>query len=114
MAETLNPRDRGAIVSVTQALATGVPFVVDTHDVTTETPCVLLAIEVVVPAGETVTITKKLASGNSIPLRTTIPSGTYAVGEWTPLEPGDSLQLVTVNEQPGVREIQITATTRGG
>ena len=109
MAKVLSPKDKGVPVFATRALAGGVVFATTTHNVTTEADCYITAIEFYLPAGESITVTKLLASGNSVPVLTSQPSGTYYLGNRYPLKTGDALEFATVNDQAAAREYQITA-----
>lgn len=108
---TLSPKGTGLIVSEQVNHSTTTGFSTPDDDFTTDANCYIKAIEIVVPSGETVTIEKKLSgTGNKVPIRTAVPSGIYAVGEDTPLEFGDTLEVVSNGVVSGDREIKITVT----
>ncbi len=83
------------------------------HDIGTNADCHVLQVEVVVPSGETVALSKMTVAGNEVPLLNAVTSGMYFLGENQGLMVGETLRAVSSSVVSGAREFRVNAERRG-
>lgn len=102
-------REKGNSDPVSAAYTGTTGFSSPTDDVTCDRKCRVVAVDILVPAGETFDLVKETAAGNDVPFITGATSGPYNLGEDYPLHPGEKLKPATNNVQSGAREFVIHA-----
>lgn len=99
---TANPGYNSPI-KVRQALTTTTGFS-STHDISVTRTCRVTEIELKVPSGEKVDISKVSPGGSVVPYYVGAESGPYFLGEKNTLAPGEKLRFVSTTVVSGNRE----------
>lgn len=108
---TLSPKNACTPVDAGTELATTSGFT-SSHDIAVDHDCWVVLVEIVVPSGETVAISKVTAAGNVLQLLPAATTGAYFLGEPIPMIVGEKLRAVSSGVVSGDREFRAKATRR--